>query len=46
MLGNILKYDLPPINDPEDCPVTITIKPDTVSSFVTVKENSIVFAPT
>lgn len=45
MLGNILKYDLPTIYDPEGCPVTITIKPEILSSFVSLKENKIVIAP-
>lgn len=39
MLNTILKYDLPTINDPEGCPVTVSFKPDMISTFVSFKDN-------
>ena len=39
MMNSVLKFDMPPFYDPEGCPVTLNFKPDSVSTFVSYKDN-------
>jgi hypothetical protein len=45
-LNSVLNYTLPAFIDPEGCPVTVTLSPASLSSFVSIATNVIKFAPT
>lgn len=46
MVNTILKYDMPTMNDPEGCPLTVSFKPDMIAAFVSFKENQVIIEPT
>jgi hypothetical protein len=46
MLNTIYKYEMPTMNDPEGCPLTVSFKPDMISAFVSFKENQVIIEPT
>ncbi len=45
ILNTIFSYTLPPFSDPEGFPVVVSFLPTSLSSFVTVQSNQLVFSP-